>query len=385
MLKIFILNCCTIIMFCSVSCNQKRKNSQINYADDIYMLVGTYTSGSSNGIYVYRFNQKDGSAEYLSSVDVENPSYLVVSKDERFVYSVSENRTESAYANAFSFNKQTGTLTYLNRQLTTGANPCYINTDFASKFVITANYSGGNVSVFPISDDGMLLPVSQVFDFESIMHKETPDPKSHLHSVVFSPDQKFIFAADLGKDKIHKFVVNNISSPFIEQGVPDAFELEAGSGPRHMVFHPNEKYAYMLNELSGNVTAFDYDDGNLNAIQYIAADTTSVSIHKGSADIHVSPDGKFLYASTRVTSNGIAIFKINEADGKLSFIDFQPTGIHPRNFIITPNGQYLLVANRDSNNIQIFTIDKNIGLLRDTGKQLDINMPVCLKFISISR
>jgi 6-phosphogluconolactonase (cycloisomerase 2 family) len=157
--------------------------------------------------------------------------------------------------------------------------------------------------------------------------------------------------------------------------------LETGSGPRHLAFHPNGRFLYSINELSGSVTAFEQKEGILSAIQYIASDTTPGISGKGSADIHLTPDGRFLYSSNRLKADGIAIFSVHSEDGRLTKIAYQETGIHPRNFIISPNGKFLLCANRDSNNVQIFEINRESGLLQATGKEIFLDKPVCLKWI----
>ena len=347
----------------------------------LYLLVGTYTTGSSTGIYVYRFDVETGVSEYVSETKAVNPSYLAISADERYVYSVGEGSEKNAVVYAFSFDRQAGRLRLLNTQPTNGEGPCYISADRSRRFVATANYSGGSVSVLPLAADGSLLPVVKVFGFEGDGPDIRRQDKPHLHCIVFSPDQKYLFAADLGTDKLHKFVTSD-STPFLEMGTPEAYQLDLGSGPRHLTFHSNGKFAYLINELSGKVTVFHYVNGHLEPVQYIASDTTQGDGGKGSADIHVSPDGRFLYASNRANTNNIAIFSIHATDGMLTAVGFQPTGLHPRNFIITPNGKYLLVANMNSNSIQIFEINKETGLLKeDTTKQItSIDQPVCLKF-----
>jgi 6-phosphogluconolactonase (cycloisomerase 2 family) len=349
----------------------------------LYMLIGTYTSGTSAGVYVYKFDEETGVASYVSEAKAVNPSYLAVSADERFVYSVGESGRDAAVAYAFAFDKKTGTLSLLNSQPTNGAAPCYISADHTGRFVVTANYSGGNVSVFPLSPDGSLQPAAKVFEFEGSGPITNRQEMPHLHCAVFSPDRRYLFAADLGTDRLHKFTISG-TAPFLVTGDPEAYTVEPGSGPRHLTFHPNGKYAYLINELSGQVTAFNYSDGRLEPVQYIAADISEGVGGKGSADIHVSPDGRFLYASNRANTNNIAIFRIGDADGRLTLIGHQPTGRHPRNFIITPNGEYLLVANLNSNLIQVFEIDNETGLLNeDTSKQITtIDRPVCLKFIN---
>nr|WP_231496766.1 lactonase family protein [Prevotella sp. 10(H)] len=349
----------------------------------MYLLVGTYTSGESDGIYVYQFDTVSGYSVFKSMIKVTDPSYLAISKDEKFVYAVSEtNDKQTAAANAYSFDKKEGKLKHLNTQLTNGTAPCYITIDEQGKHVITANYMGGNISVFDVKEDGSLDKAGQVINFQGRGVDAERQKQPHLHSVMFSHDGKYLFADDLGTDKIHKFNVNDKSSGnYLTAGNPPAFKVADGSGPRHLDFHPNGKYVYLINELSGAVIAFNYEsaNGNLTEIQSVQADTLKA---KGSADIHVSPDGKFLYASNRLKGDGIAIFSIDQNDGKLTKVGYQETGIHPRNFVITPNGKYLLSASRDSGLIQIFLIDKNTGLLEDTFKDIKLDMPVCLKFAS---
>ena len=380
-----------------ISCKQKTNvdNSNIDPSDttnmsaetisdetSLYLLVGTYTTGESEGIYVYQFDTVSGFSKYKSVVKVTNPSYLTINKEGTHVYSVSETGDAKAAANAFVFDKKDGTLKLLNSQLTGGADPCYIELDKAGKHVVTANYSGGSITAFNINGDGTLTTATQLIRFTGKGADAERQKAPHLHCVRYSPDGKYLFADDLGTDKIHKFAINESDEGnYLKVGTPAAFDVAPGSGPRHLDFHPNGKYAYLINELSGAVIAFNYDAnaGNLTQIQTIQADTLGA---KGSADIHVSPDGKFLYASNRLKGDGIAIFSINQADGKLTKVGYQETGVHPRNFVITPNGKFLLVASRDNDVIQIFLIDRVTGLLENTYKDIELDMPVCLKFTS---
>lgn len=377
--------------FLTYSCGNNKKNTamqDVKEAENIefqkdasmYLLVGTYTQSKSNGIYIYQFDTISGYSKYVSVVKVENPSYLVVSNNEKYVYSVTENEDETSLVNAFSFNKQTGTLKLINSQPTGGAAPCFINIDSVGKHVITANYLGGNVSVFTTNEDGSLNPASQVINFSGKGINPDRQTQPHIHCVQFSPDQKYLFADDLGTDEIHKFDIQPSDSNFLKIGKPAYFKVADGSGPRHLEFDPDGKYAYLINELSGTIIAFDYKDGNLSQIQSILADTTNA---QGSGDIHISPNGKFLYASNRLKNDGIAIFSINQEDGKLTKVGYQTTGLHPRNFIISPNGKYLLLASRDDNAIQIFEINTETGLLKDSYKNIELDMPVCLKFVSL--
>jgi 6-phosphogluconolactonase (cycloisomerase 2 family) len=343
----------------------------------MYLLVGSYSKGETPGISVYDFDLQTADFKPVDEVkNVLNPSYLVVSPDKKMVYSVNE--TGQGAVSSFRFDQSTGTLHFVNSQATESADPCYININDEQNFILTANYSGGSISVFPLSNSGEILPMSQHIDFNDRNDRRV----SHVHTVVFSPDRASVWATDLGKDQIIRFKINlnDINKMFLQKDGP-ATVLERGSGPRHLTFHPMKNYAYCINEVSGKVTAFRFDANGLTPIQYIASDTTTVSERKGSADIHVSPDGKFLYASNRLQNDGIAIFGIDMNTGQLSPVGYQKTGIHPRNFILSPNGKYLLCANRSSNSIQIFAINRQTGLLTDTGKEIQLDQPVCLKWI----
>ncbi len=204
--------------------------------------------------------------------------------------------------------------------------------------------------------------------------------RSHLHSIMYSPDGRFIFASDLGSDKLYRMAVLDTpfeGQPSIQQNSLKEFSVPAGTGPRHFDFHPDGgRYLYLLGELSGEVLVYDYNYGELELKQTIVSDTTGA---RGSADIHVSPDGRFLYSSNRLNADGIAIFSINEDDRTLTKVGYQLTAKHPRNFVITPNGKFLLVAGRDENRIQVFKIDIETGMLTDTNQDIEVSKPVCLK------
>ena len=241
--------------------------------------------------------------------------------------------------------------------------------------MLTANYSGGTMSVFPIRYDGSLESVDTLFQGTT----SGPDPyrqaTPHIHCTLFSPDGNYIFATDFSADRILRYAVH--SKEELPRPLPETVNIQPGSGPRHLIFSKDGKYAYLINELSGKVIAFTYSDGRLNEIQTIVADTIQA---RGSADIHLSPDGKYLYASNRLKEDGIAIFEVNPEKGTLAKVGYQLTGLHPRHFNITPNGKFLLVACRDSNMIQVFERDTVSGLLKNTGKNIKMSKPVCIQF-----
>jgi 6-phosphogluconolactonase (cycloisomerase 2 family) len=355
-----------------IFCSCKKETPVAVDSGKLYLIAGSYSNGTTPGISVYNFDTQTGDYEYISEITgIINPSYLVVSPDEKNVYSVNE--ASNGAVSSFAFDKTTGTLSLINYQFTEGADPCYININREQTAIVTANYSGGNISVFPLSEEGCIGTLAQTIDFPA---------GSHIHTVVFSPDENYLLVTDLGKNKIYIFQVSHTTGGMYLTKLSNLTTiLEPGSGPRHLAFHPKKKTVYSINELSGTVTVFNYEEEILTAIQNIASDTTPGVGRKGSADIHLTPNGRFLYTSNRLKADGIAIFSVNPEDGALTKAGYQETGIHPRNFIISPNGKFLLCANRDSNTIQIFEINPSTGLLHDTGKEINLHQPVCLKWI----
>jgi 6-phosphogluconolactonase len=367
-----------LLLITMYSCAQVNKN-----AKEYYLFLGTYTSGKSEGIYVYRFNSETGEYSLVNTGKADNPSYLVVSPNEQFVYAVNENGNDKGSIAAYSFDKKTGQLTFINKQSSGGDHPCYVSIDKSGRWVVTGNYSGGNLAVLQAMSDGKLLPATQVIDHEGGSINKQRQAKPHVHATVFSPDDKYLFVPDLGMDKIMVYPFDN-SSGKLNPASSTFAQIEPGAGPRHFTFHPSGNYAYLMEELSGNVTAYSYDNkGKLTSIQTISAIPPDYKGPVGSADIHVSPDGKFVYASNRGESNTLAIFSI-ASDGKLKLVGHQSTmGRTPRNFNFDPTGNFLLVANQNGNNVVIFKRDKQTGLLTPLAKQIEVPNPVCVKWASI--
>ena len=270
-------------------------------------------------------------------------------------------------------------MTLLNEQPAQGSAPCYIWVDKRNRLVVTANYNGGSISTFPLWEDGTLAPATEyVYAGGTAGSQRQSAP--HLHCVYASPDERFLYANDLGTDRIYFYELAESARKglTLQKVSPEFFSLPSGEGPRHSVFHPNGKWMYVIGELSGRVTVFAYADGKLSPIQTVEADAAHAS---GSADIHTTPDGRFLYVSNRLKDDGIVCFSIDPKSGMLTEAGKQATGIHPRNFVITPNGKYLLCACRDSNVIQIFEINPSTGQLKNTGKEIKTAQPVCLKWV----
>jgi len=347
-----------------------------------YLFVGTYTDGgASDGIYTYRFNPNKGEATLVSKTSgVQNPSWLCVSKDGKFVYAVNENGGDKpGELSAFALDKKTGQLTFLNKQPTDGFAPCHVSIDASGKNVITANYAGGNITVFKTNDDGSLQPYVQLVGHEGYGVNVTRQEMPHPHQVVFAPDSKFIFSPDLGTDRLYQYNFNgtdakNVLTPANDPGY---VTVDDGFGPRHMTFSPDGKTAYLLNELAGNIIVYSYEDGKFTPKQTIASTTAGDKNDHGSAEIVISPNGKFLYASNRGAANNVALYKV-QTDGTLLENGTQAVAANPRGMMVDPSGRFLLVASQNGNTVQIFVINKNFGLLQDSGVKIDVQKPVCL-------
>jgi 6-phosphogluconolactonase len=357
----------------------------IVFSQNNYLLIGTYTSTKSEGIYVYKFDTATAENSFVSVAKTSNPSFLTVSANKKFVYAVGENvdstiRPIGGTIAAFSFNKMNGTLTQINKQPSGGKNPCYITIDKTGKWIFVGNYSSGTIGLFATKKDGSIDSVIQVITHKgsSINTQRQSDP--HVHATVLSADNKYLFAPDLGMDKVMIYAVDKKKGSLHFSSFAAS---EPGSGPRHFTFHPNNKYAYLMEELTGTVVFYKVNKGNLKMQQRINAMPRDYTGTMGSADIHVSPDGKFLYCSNRGESNTISIFSINTMNGKLTIVGHQSTlGKTPRNFNVDPSGNFLLVANQNTDEIVIFKIDKKTGLLTDTGKRIHVPKPVCLQWVN---
>ncbi|MBV7533138.1 lactonase family protein [Chitinophaga sp. sic0106] len=349
-------------------------------SDQPYLLLGTYTnSGQSKGIYVYHFNTQTGEATPVSEAATTNPSFLAVSPDQHFVYAVNEDSGPGGVS-SFAFDHSSGRLSFINKVPSHGQWPCYVSASSNGKFIAVANYGSGNAVVFPVNKGHIGVAADQV------QHTGTGpvadrQEKAHAHAAFFSPDNKYLFVNDLGIDKImcYNFAASTgklspATAPFVQ--------VKPGSGPRHMVFDATGKYAYLMTELSGEVLVYSYADGRFTLLQTISSHPADFKGKIGSADIHLSPDNNFLYASNRGDANSLAIFKRDKISGKLSVTGFQSTlGVMPRNFNFDPAGNFLLAAHQESNDVVIFKVDKQTGKLTDTGKRIKVGSPVCVQWI----
>lgn len=348
-----------------------------------YLFTGTYTNNGSKGIYVYDFDASNGKVSLLSHTDsAENPSYLCVSADRKFLYAVNEVDTEkSGWVAAYRFDQASGQLTFLNRERSGGEHPCHVSITRDGKWVFTANYTGGSLSALPVANDGRMLPLQQNIRHTGNSINKVRQERAHVHAVMLSPDEKFLLTPDLGTDRIHVYQFNGKGIPPLRPAVEAFTASDPGSGPRHLTFSADGRFVYVVEELSGTLSAYSFQRGKLKKIDTYPGHPKQATTDHGSADVHLSPDGKYLYMSNRGAENTIAIFSVDRVTGRLTPAGHVSTkGNHPRNFIIDPTGRYLLVGNMKSNEVVIFKRDIQTGQLDSTG-HFNIPSPACLKMI----
>ncbi|CAG9215114.1 6-phosphogluconolactonase (Cycloisomerase 2 family) [Paraburkholderia tropica] len=359
------------------------------------LIVGTYTGGKSEGLYVYRFDSKTGDAQQVSVAKTVNPSYLVVSKDKRYVYAVNELPGDNGPAttrgdvSAFGFDAASGQLTFLDKVSAQGNDPCYLSLSPDGKYLFVANYSvaadpGGSFAVLPVEQDGKLGQSVLTVHHEGGGPVKGRQDNAHVHSTVFSPDGHYLFTQDLGTDKLWTYRY----TPDGSRGLVSPAEwrytgVKAGTGPRHLVFGNDGRHAYLTSELAGTVSVFNYEDGRLKLEQVETLAEPGFKGAVGAAALHLSPDGKFLYVSNRGDANDISIFAVDQTSGKLKRVGRQASlGKSPREFAIDPSGQWLIVGNQNSDTAYVFRRDQETGLLEANPKKIEIGSPVDFKFVT---
>ncbi len=358
---------------------------------EVVLYVGTYTSGKSEGIYVYRLDLCSGALRFASAAQgVVNPSFLAFGPDNRFLYAVNEvsrfaDKSGGAVT-AFRREPKTGELTYLNQQASGGASPCHLSVDKTGKFVFVANYTGGSVAVLPIQSDGRLGELTDLVQHQGSSVNPQRQERPHPHSVNLDSANRYLFVPDLGLDKVMIYRVDLTHGKLNPNDEPWA-RVTAGAGPRHFAFHPNGRFAYGINELNSTLMAFAYTEkqGTLSEIETVSTLPEGFRGENHCADVHVSPSGKFLYGSNR-GHDSIVIFAIEESTGRLTYVGHEPTqGKTPRNFAIDSTGTFLLSANQSSDTIVTFRIVQPTGRLLPTGQVASVPTPVCLKMVPASQ
>ena len=366
-----------------------RATAMANKDNEIRLYVGTYTSGgsSSKGIYLLEFDQgMGGLGEPKLVAETEDPSFLAVSRDGKYLYAVNETLKyegkDSGYVSAFAIDKKAGYLKLLNRQPSHGAAPCHITLSDRGDLVLVTNYLGGNVAAFPVASDGSLKPASDVKQHTGKCPNAARQEAPHAHSVILDGANRFAFVNDLGIDRVVVYSVDRRSGMLT--ATSDGFSAKPGAGPRHFKFHPSGNFAFLNNELDMTVTSLSVDanKGKLTEVQTLSSlpEGHKQTKEDSGADLHVSSDGRFLYASNR-GHDSISTFTIDQTSGRLTFIDVVKTGGQtPRNFALDPTGKFLLAANQNSDSITVFKIDDKTGKLTSTNNGEPVPRPVCLVF-----
>lgn len=360
-----------------------------NLSKKYIAYVGTYTSNGSQGIYSYNLDIKSGRLEQIGvSSKVDNPSYLNISLDNKFLYAVLENEVFNGEVGgavaAFRIDPITGEIKLLNIEGTKGKAPCNLCIDRDNKYIFVANYNEGTVSMFPVNEDGSLGAIVTIVKHEGLGPNKIRQTKPHVHYVTLTPEEKYLCVVDLGIDSVKFYEVGRKQSSLI---INDklSLKMKPGSGPRHMEFHPSGQTAYIITELSCEVVVVVYNAENqtLDIIQHISTLPKGYVGENTCGAIHISPDGNYLYASNR-GEDSLAIFKIERTSGKLELVGHSSTyGKCPRDFEIDPTGKFMFVLNQDSNTIVTFKIDSKSGKLEVLAGNIKVLSPVCIKFISL--
>jgi len=353
-------------------------------AQSYLMYVGTYTDHTaSKGIYAFSYDANAGRFDPLGlAAETKDPSFLAASSDGRFLYAVNElsdfEGKKSGAVSAFRVDPGTGKLAFLNQVASRGADPCYIAFDKSGRYLLVANYSGGNVAALPVDPDGRLREAAGFVQHSGSGANKERQEGPHAHWIETSPDNRFALAADLGLDELIVYHFEPNSGELAANGYG---KVNAGSGPRHAAFSRNGKFIYLLNEMKGTVTVFRFDKGKLNEVQSIESLPRDFSGSNDAAELVMHPSGRFLYASNR-GEDAIVVFRVDQKKGTLQVVERSSTqGKTPRSFAIDPDGKLLLAANQNSNNIVVFRIDASTGHLTPTGQKLDAPAPVCVVFV----
>jgi len=363
-------------------------SSEVN-ATKFRAYVGTYTGAKSQGIYTFTFDIVTGEFGPVELAGAAvNPSFLALSPDRKHLYAVGEigdAGKKGGVVSAFAIQPD-GKLTLLNQVSTVGAGPCHLTVDKTGRMLLAANYGGGSVVSFPIKPDGSLGEHTGFVQHTG--RSVTPrQSQPNAHSVNITPDNRFVFVADLGLDQILTYKIAPATATFSPHD-PASVKIAPGSGPRHLCFSPNGKFAYLINEMALTVTAFRFDaaNGTLSEIQTIStlpsADRQAPKSSWSTAEIALHPNGQFLYGSNRVHDT-ITVFAI-AGDGKLSLVENVAAEVKvPRNFALDPTGLWLFAEGQKSDGIALFRVDSTTGKITFTGKRLEVGSPVCMKFVPL--
>ncbi|QDT96092.1 lactonase family protein [Gimesia aquarii] len=352
-------------------------------AEEPLVFISAFAPGDKGAIHAFKLNPETGELKLVQrTTDVEHPFFLAVSPDNKYLYSIhapgkfggKENESVAAY----ELLGRTGKLKLLNRQSSLGTASCYLDIDKSGKAVVVANYSSGSVASLPVKEDGSLGEASSFIQHKGSSVNPARQKEPHAHSIVISPDQKFVYAADLGLDKVLAYALDPKTAKLSESLQPFVRTLP-GAGPRHLTFHPNGKHLYVINELKNSISEFDYDlkTGTLIERQTISTVPEDFEGTSHTADLKITPDGRFLYGTNR-GHDSIAAYRIDD-QGQLTLLGIEPSlGKGPQNLAITADGKFLLCANMPGNNVVVFRIGKKTGGLTPVGEPVSMPSPSCI-------
>jgi 6-phosphogluconolactonase len=357
-------------------------------ASEYLAYVGTYTGKGSEGIYAYRFDPATGAIQSIGlAAATDNPSFLAVDPKGRFLYAVNELeafRDEPTGAvSVFAIERASGKLTLLQQVPSLGGSPAHLSLDATGRYLMVANYGGGNVAVFPIGSDGRLGRHSAFVQNAGSSVNLERQAGPHAHFIQITNDNRFAVVADLGLDKLlmHRF---DAATGSLTTASSESVAVDPGAGPRHAAFAPSGKFVYVVNELASTVTVFAYEPGSgaLQRLQTVPTLPAGFSGNNTGAEIAVDAKGSYLYVSNR-GDDSIAVFSIHPDDGSLTLLEWVPSGGKaPRHFVIDPTGDWLFAANQGSDSISLFRVDQKSGRLTPTGRSLDVISPVCVQIVA---
>jgi 6-phosphogluconolactonase len=359
-------------------------------AREYFVYFGTYTGAASKGIYAYRFQPAAGKLTPLGlAAETSNPSFLAVHPSGRFLFAANEHETgdgpgKNNSVSAFAIDPKTGALSFLNKVSSRGEGPCHVSIDKTGKTLFVANYGSGSVAALPILPDGRLGEATGFDQHQGTSVDAVRQTGPHAHFIAPSPDNRFVLTADLGLDQVIVYRFDPAKGT-LGRNAPPFARIRAGSGPRHLAFHPNAKYVYVNSEMASTVSAFAWDAsrGGLQELQTISTLPTGFAGASSTAEIQIDRAGRFLYVSNR-GHDSIAIFSIDEPTGKLALVGHAATnGQTPRYFTLDPTGDFLFAANQNSNSVVVFRVDGRTGRITPAQTVSDISQPVCAAFVPV--
>src|SRR5690554_124043 len=372
----------TLMIVTSACGNQNTQNTEVQMDKPYIFILGTYTENEGEGINLVKFDPLQERLEVLAvASDIENPSFVISNKKENLVFATEETGgDQGGKVTSYRLDKSTFTLERIGSVYTKGDSPCHLSLDPSENFLIVSNYSGGNLTAIPVDEKGMLSQDVHVIQHEGKSINPRRQQALHVHSAVFHPQEKKVFVANLGTDKVMAYDFDQNSSNPLVPSEKGSFDVAAGSGPRHMAFNKEGDRIYVIHELTGEIGIYGYENSELSHLETHTLIPEDFSGDVGAAEVRISPDGNFLYASNRGEVNNITVFQIEEA-GLSKIQDMPSQGIAPRNFAITPDGKYLLCGNQNSDEIVVFNRNQRNGHLEPTSISLSVKKPVYFYFL----